>query len=592
GQGRATLRVTWPSAEHPPPARGKFMPSTTQSIKIRLLRASAVVHEDVVMNANGPSQVDIGNIPVGEVQFEATAYPEYGAAGNPLARGSQTAQIEPNDITSVTIDLTSTIASFRLSYPAPFWVGQQDPLVVEAVDSAGNMVMSPGFLFQSNHPSLLEVNSDDGWATGLAAGQATITIREQDTLETATFDVPVQAILPGRGLWFSMQQGYLNGSCMGNRGPTAGDALWQLPESEIRLGYRATPVLGQELVYVVGQDQRDRDTQGAQCLFALDPANGRIIWAAPYESFNTPAVGRNGTIYLTTYDTLLAIDPNRPRQPLWSYPGLTNAHSPLVGDDNRIYVQDDLNLHVVSPEGERVWMHSAAFPSYSLDHGQPAVHPVDDRVYAVDGGDLVALLRTTGQEVWRYAFRRNHTYSNGNTYELYDFAPTSSPAIASLGDGGIYIAAQYKLYKLNSDGTLAWRYPADDLSDIDNPVVKFFGELPGFNGGIYSNLAVSTDGTQVAAVAVSGYLAVLAADGTLRWDTVMAAAVQSDGPAIQADGTVYVADDSNALHCYGPAGGETFRVQMHNLIGIPAVDSQGTMFVCGGSLLALAGEAD
>jgi|GEM_PF-5526809 len=307
-----------------------------------------------------------------------------------------------------------------------------------------------------------------------------------------------------------------------------------------------------------------------------------------------PVIGSDGTIYIGGAGELFAFYPNGTLKWNVTLPNLGEvAQAPAIASDGTIYVTGSgYRLYALYPNGSIKWYFDAGGTGIV---SSPAISPWGTIYFAGGGGfgesRLWALL-PNGVEHWNFsigyteasvAISDNTIYvahSNG----LYAYYPngtlkwnyttggaTTSPAIAS--DGTIYVGSQDGyLYAFYPNGTLKWR---SNGSYVNTPVVG----TPG----------IVNDGTilfrkEDAASWNPDWLIALYPNGTLKWKVHSLGNWGSDGIVTTADGTIYVADNVG-LHAFNPDG--TLKWEYSAIIegSIPAIASDGTIYVANGDTL-------
>ena len=176
----------------------------------------------------------------------------------------------------------------------------------------------------------------------------------------------------------------------------------------------ASPVIGaDEKVYVAGLYDPN--------LYALNPANGSIIWSCKFESngwpFASPFIANDGTIYQTLlYDTNLYAIEAQNGSIIWSvdladpaggwfdpnyaqdYGDADGWSEPALGPDGTIYVSfDDPYLRAVEPTGKIKWVSRLGdMGGFTLTVSN------DGKIYAAcDDGNLY-VVNPDGEEIARF----------------------------------------------------------------------------------------------------------------------------------------------------------------------------------------------
>lgn len=231
------------------------------------------------------------------------------------------------------------------------------------------------------------------------------------------------------------------------------------------------------------------------------------LWTADIPSYcvSSPALGRDGTIYLGTWPGhLMAFNPDG--KLLWKfYTGFEIVSSPAIGEDDTIYFGcRDRSFYAVGKNGKKKWsFKTGAWVDTSAAIGK------DGTIYFGSWDRKFYALRPDGKTIWDFSTR----------------APiVSSPAIDS--NGTIFFGSNdKKFYALNPDGSKKWVFAASE-SIISSPAIASDGAL------IFTTL--------------DGKLLTLNPDGTKRWE-LQTGGVTSSSPALAEDGTIYLLANTNRL---------------------------------------------
>lgn len=201
--------------------------------------------------------------------------------------------------------------------------------------------------------------------------------------------------------------------------------VWRLPIGAVT----SSPALGRDgTIYV---------TTAAGALHAIASDGSRSIFTAPTGDTTglSPAIATNGTIYCGSSDgRLYAFSPAGAL--VWSLPlGAPVTAAPVVGGDETVYVgTSDGRLHAVAPDRAVRFTYAAGGAlrgAAAVLRGTVYVSSDDKGVHAVD--------TQTGKPLW--------TYFTGGT-------PTS-PLVGR--DGTVYAAAtDARLYAIAPSGLLSW----------------------------------------------------------------------------------------------------------------------------------------
>ncbi|WP_448378625.1 beta-alanine-activating enzyme beta-propeller domain-containing protein, partial [Fervidobacterium sp.] len=268
---------------------------------------------------------------------------------------------------------------------------------------------------------------------------------------------------------------------------------------------------------------------------------GKELWQSNLngEIYSTPAISKDGTIYVGSYDKrLYAIDTAGNIK--WTFEIDGKIHSsPAIDNSGRVYFGGlDGNFYALSSEGEQEWIFKTDGPIYS----SPAISSDGSMIVFGSQDTFIYALTTDGELEWRFqtggkvvsspAIGPHGTIYVGSRDDyLYAISPSgellwrfktdgdvdSSPAIGA--DGTIYVGSEDRyLYAIRPDGTLKWKF--------------------GTNGGIYSSPAIGADGT-IYVRSEDGYLYAIDQTGVLKWKFNSNSSIDSS-PLIGADGVIYI----------------------------------------------------
>ncbi|PKM37244.1 MAG: hypothetical protein CVV06_06900 [Gammaproteobacteria bacterium HGW-Gammaproteobacteria-10] len=214
-----------------------------------------------------------------------------------------------------------------------------------------------------------------------------------------------------------------------------------------------------------------------------------INWTSGFYSQtpSTPVIGENGTIYVGTSDGyMVAVAPGGRTK--WAFHTGTIVNSSTgFGADGTVYVNGRSRMHALNPDGSLRWTSAQYGPSWVPSASSPVVG-ADGTVYA--GGDwyngggmlsaLIAFDPTDGSERWRYP--------DSPTTGRRIF---SAPAVAY--DGTVYVTSwDKKLHAVNPDGSFKWAYPTGQMiwnsaPLIDNDGTVYFGSTDGHFYAVYDD---------------------------------------------------------------------------------------------------------
>ena len=307
----------------------------------------------------------------------------------------------------------------------------------------------------------------------------------------------------------------------------------------------------------------DQDSRGD----AVVAPNPRELWSLPAGRYpGPPALGADGTAYVTADANLLAVSPTGAVR--WTF----TAPSPLFGSpalarDGTLFVVSSSSLDgmgqtavvAVTPAGSSLWTHDLGPDTPS----SPILAP-DGTIYFAGSQALYALSPTDGSEKWHAPFPTNG-------YNSY-----TSPAVGA--DGTVYVGlfSLKNLVAITPSGVLKWSF---DIKQND----------PRFEIGadISADPVVGPDGTIYIASGIRdppAFTAVFAVrpDGSLRWthdfsqygDVANAAAVARDG-------SVVFANSHGTVARFSADGQLAWSYDTKDVATSLVLDGDGTAFVGG-----------
>lgn len=254
----------------------------------------------------------------------------------------------------------------------------------------------------------------------------------------------------------------------------------------------SAPAIGADgTVYVTSWDGK---------LYAIDPANGAKRWEYATAGFvaSSPAIAADGTIYLGSGDRALhAVNPSGSAK--WTFQVADWVESsPAVGPDGTVYFGSyDGNVYALRPDGTLRWQASTggdviASPAVGAD-GTVFIGSTDGRMYAFEGatGALRWSHLTAGSITGSAAVGTEGTvyFGSGDGYFYALNGATgaqvwrynvgaeilSSPAVRA--DGAVVFGSSDRfVYALNADGALRWRLQTGDFVD-SSPVIAPGGTI-------------------------------------------------------------------------------------------------------------------
>lgn len=267
------------------------------------------------------------------------------------------------------------------------------------------------------------------------------------------------------------------------------------------------------------------------------PLNPPLFYHGSLGVSGTPAVGRDGTLYVGAFDgRLYAIDQSG--QVRWSFRTWSEIYSsPSLDEQENVYFGSrDRNFYAVSSKGRLKWR----FPTKGWVDTSPAI---------------------TGSGTVYFGSWDRHLYavlSNGTSNWSFETGGgiVSSPAIGR--DGTIYFGSHDgKFYALTTGGRKKWEF-ATGKEIISSPAIGNQGEL----------YFTSCDGKFYA----------LNPDGSRKWD-VWTGGVTASSPIIGLEGNLYVGVNSNVV-CLSPEGKKLWEFPTRGWIhATPALTGDGSLFV-------------
>jgi outer membrane protein assembly factor BamB len=317
---------------------------------------------------------------------------------------------------------------------------------------------------------------------------------------------------------------------------------------------------------------------------------------------SSPAIGKDGTIYVGSYDRkLYALNPDD-GSVKWSYTtGNTVLSSPAIGRDGTVYDgSSDYNVYAFSPDdGSVKWTFRAgaqvvSSPSVGGD-GTVYVGSLDKKIYALSPGDgSIKWSCTTGDAVYAspsigtdgtiYAFSRDkkvYALDPANGAVRWTFATlwynNGSPAVGA--DGTVYVKADYEVYALDpANGSVKWSHAVGD-SGWMSPATGADGTVyvGSIDGSVYAlnpadgsekwthttgwwmdgSATIGSDGTIY--IGSGRVYALDPSDGSVKWSYTTGGRICSS-PAISSDGTVYITSYDGKLYAFGGVGPSTYSV--------------------------------
>jgi outer membrane protein assembly factor BamB len=221
----------------------------------------------------------------------------------------------------------------------------------------------------------------------------------------------------------------------------SGKLKWKYPRT-----VASTPAISSDGTIYFGTSGND--------LIALN-SNGKFKWQ--YKTGNiiksSPSIANDGTIYFCSFQKnehdnyLYALSPDGKLK--WKYPAGTVSFSvvgvsPAVGKDGTIYVgSSDTYLYAITPNGTLKWKYKTGW-----QHSDPAIGS-DGTIYFVTNNKDVGI-----GDSYLYALNPNKTFKWKYKTGISDYSSTPFVSIAS--SGVIYVAQASNLYAFTPEGKLKW----------------------------------------------------------------------------------------------------------------------------------------
>ncbi|MFQ6075535.1 MAG: PQQ-binding-like beta-propeller repeat protein [Candidatus Bathyarchaeia archaeon] len=220
---------------------------------------------------------------------------------------------------------------------------------------------------------------------------------------------------------------------------------------------------------------------------------------------NSFSVDKNGIVYVTAADKLLALSPEG--ELLWSADLAGTGATAISPDGITLYAVGGTNLYAFTTSGEALWTYEE--PTENI-YGEPCVAS-DGTIYCGSWDTYVYALNPDGTLKWKYQ-------TDGA------IAPLASPTLSN-DEATIYVGSGDPnkdnggtLYAIDAEGTLQWK-----IENLDQ--MRVSGAVVGPDGRVY--------------VCASGRVHCFSPDGTKVWESERDTA-GSLTPSLSSDGTIYV----------------------------------------------------
>ena len=332
-------------------------------------------------------------------------------------------------------------------------------------------------------------------------------------------------------------------------------------------------------------------------LFTMSLSYGQTIttvwtYSMPEKVSRTgPAIASDGTIYIgcnyTTRNTLGA--------------GLTEPNFFAINPNNSLKWQISITEGAAFDKVDAI----ESSPSISSDGSIYMGGHFGRRLYKINPVDGTFITRDIGSRI-RYsaaAFANDGTVYQGTrnngakgfrslTADLatenwvYPAAPAtavdfnSTPAIAM--DGTIYaVATNNTVYALNPNGTIKWTAAYSASGGFASSAIALAND-----GTVYVSAKLNTP-VSPDTLADGILMALNPTDGSEKWSvTLVDTNVEQGGPAVAADGTVYLGNNGGTMKAYNPATGAVLwtypptgsTVSIGGIEVVPAIDNLGRLY--------------
>jgi outer membrane protein assembly factor BamB len=302
----------------------------------------------------------------------------------------------------------------------------------------------------------------------------------------------------------------------------------------------------------------------------------RQPWAGSADSFHTPAIGNDGTIYALSDHGVLALNTGGDLK--WNYTSRFDPQiSIVIADDGAIWSGSPVgwltrtteagegqpqfggpgstNQLALSPNGDLLvcgnnMSNSIATSGYPkegraiTDGIRPGVGPVQSAAFASNAAITVRENTVTS---WPLDF------TQANWQKKVGWR-CQHPAIAR--DGTIYLSCIDKMLAIGADGSDKWSIPIQ----MPTPAV------------------IAEDGTVFFGGITDGNVYSVAPDGQVRWKFATGKAMIST-PAISRSGVLYVGSQTNYLYALDASGKPKWVFQAQGEVLSPTIGPDGTVYV-------------
>ncbi len=346
---------------------------------------------------------------------------------------------------------------------------------------------------------------------------------------------------------------------------TANNSYYELWQYKFDNRVDTDPAIGNDGTIYVGGSYTDMTF----CMVAINP-DGSLRWRYRTDDLiwnMCPAIAEDGTIYVGSWDYYLhAVNSNGTRK--WRFDaGGEIVSDPVVGKDGTIYFGvmgpgwKKGRIYAVNPNGTEQWYYDTGYWIVS----DPAIGD-DETIYIGSSDDYLYAMYPNGTLRWRFKtgawIQGPPSIANDGTiyigsfdgylYAMYPngtlhwktkiwYGSNTNPSIGL--DGAIYVCSSNKLFAINPNGSIKWKFNLGGSVGKSSPAICA-------DGIIYIGIEIGDR--------KGGEVVAMNPDGTEHWRKRLSNLWIDSSPCIGEDGTVYIIStngDYSVLHAFG-AGGE------------------------------------
>jgi len=323
---------------------------------------------------------------------------------------------------------------------------------------------------------------------------------------------------------------------------------------------------------------------------------GTQKWVFPERATYSPAIGSDGTLYVSSDNTLYAVNPNLTKK--WSFH--SGGHV-TIGTDGTIYLGAD-KLYALTPQGNEKWSFEPSH--YSEKVQTSAVIGNNGTIFVGSNEGSVYAITPRGKTKWSYELFENnydeglhptdlfvgpqgnlYVISSNQTLTSFDadgdkrWSNSKGHPYSIGSDGTIYVNVGIRLFKVNPDGTSRMLIDPKEFDTDDR-----FTHAPviGPDGTIY--IGAYLDGYVTGGMVGKRKLYAINPDGTLKWKVRVGSSEETTKflgtPVVGGDGSIYVASDTSKIFAVNPDGSEKWVFERDVTSNVPPViGPDGTIYV-------------